>query len=152
MEESLKRRILLGVTAGCLVLTVLITSMSRSRRGGIPGRFAKELIWVKCRDPNCAAQYQITKKKYYVHIEKNTELWAMKPPGLICKKCGKKSVYEAVKCEKCRLVFEVYTVARDFRDRCPNCGNSKIEKDRERAKARKDKERAARVSGAGKRK
>lgn len=148
MNESQKKQILVGVIVGCLVLAGLITLISRPRRGGIPRRFAKELIWVKCRDPNCAAEYQITKKDYYVYIEKNAEPWAMEAPGLICKKCGSKSGYEAVKCEKCRLVFEVYSsVPRSFRDRCPKCGYSKIEQDRERARASKLREKGGGVSG-----
>ncbi|MHC4362276.1 MAG: hypothetical protein ACYSTZ_05570 [Planctomycetota bacterium] len=151
MNESQKKQILVGVIVGCLVLAGLITLISRPRRGGIPRRFAKELIWVRCRDPNCVAEYQITKKDYYVYIEKNTQPWVTEAPGLICRKCGAKSVYEAVKCEKCELVFEIYSsVTRSFRDRCPECGYSKIEKDRERARAGKLSEKGARVSGNGK--
>jgi hypothetical protein len=142
MEEHLKKQIMLGVIGGCLVLAGLITLMTRPRKMGIPA---------KCRDPNCAAEYQITKKDYYVHREKNTELWAMEAPGLICKKCGKKSVYEAVKCEKCELVSEVYSVVRNvrrsFRDKCPKCGYSKIKEDRERQRARKLRKKTAQVSG-----
>jgi ribosomal protein L40E len=153
MEEHLKKRIMLGVIGGCLLLAGLISLMTRPRRMGIPAKFAKEFKWVKCRDPNCAEGYQITKKDYYVHIEKNTELWAMESPGLICKKCGEKSVYEAVKCEKCGSVFEVYSsVPRSFRDKCPKCGYSKIEKDREQARASTLRKKGARVSGSGKRK
>lgn len=148
MQEYLKKQIMLGVIGGCLVLAGLITLMTRPRKMGIPAKFAKEFKWVKCRDPNCAAEYQITKKDYFVHREKNTELWALEAPGLICKNCGKKSVYEAVKCEKCKLVFEIYSsIPRSFRDKCPKCGYSKINEDREHQRARKLRKKTAQVSG-----
>jgi len=148
MEENVKKRIFVGVIAGCLVVAGLVTWLTRPPKRGIPGRFAKELIWVKCRDPNCQAEYQVTKKNYYEYIEKNTQLWALEAPGLVCKKCGRKTVYEAVKCEKCGLVFKVYSVPRDFRDRCPQCGYSKMQDERDRANPAKAKKTGSQLPAA----
>jgi len=130
---------MLGLIVGCLFSAGLVTLLLRPRRGGIPKRFANEQILVKCRDPNCGSVYKANKYEYYEYIEKNTELWALEAPGLVCKDCGKKTVYEAIKCENCGLVFEAYSVPRDFRDRCPRCGHSRIEEARKRAGSSKVK-------------
>ena len=116
----------------CLAAAGTITYKTRSK-GGIPKKFAKEMMWVKCNE--CEAEYQINKLEYFTFLEKNTKPWTMEKPPLVCEKCGEKSVYRAVKCEKCESIFEPGWKSGDFEDRCPKCGYSKIEVDRKAAAA-----------------
>lgn len=137
MEESMKKPVLLGVIVVCLVLAGVITFKVRSGKTGIPEHFEKEMIWVKCRNPDCEATYQTTKKDYYEYIEAHVDPRMMEPPPLVCEKCKEESGYRAVKCEKCELVFEIGSVPADFEDRCPECKYSTIEKKRKEAAARR---------------
>jgi hypothetical protein len=101
-------------------------------------RLPRGNTWVMCSDPNCGAEYEITKREYFLYIETHSDSTMMEAPLLPCKKCGQETVYRAVKCEKCGLVFKMGSKPFDFEDRCPACGHSKIEQDRRRAhRARK---------------
>jgi hypothetical protein len=130
MPENMKKPILIGIVLLCLASAGAITLLTRSERSGIPKSFATEMTWVKCRNPQCAAEYQITKKQYFLYVEKNQDWAAAGAPALICQECAEPAVYRAVKCGNCGLVFEMGTVPLDFQDRCPKCGFSKIEHDR----------------------
>ena len=133
MEDSKKKPIMIGVVVACLVLAGLITYTSRSGKTGLEAMKSGEMIWVKCSNPDCGAEYQVDKKDYLEHLQKRQPL--------TCKECGQDSLSRAVKCEKCGLVFFMGASGfDDFQDRCPECGYSKIEEDRERAQeARKSK-------------
>ena len=95
---------------------------------GQPRGLAGLMIWVKCRNPQCQAGYKMRYKDYLECIEKHgkehpeTVGW----PPVVCQKCGQKSVYLAVKCEKCGFVFEAGWKDGDYSDRCPKCGFSKM--------------------------
>jgi len=129
MEEAKKKSILIAVIVVCLVLAGLITVVTHSGGSGIPKYFDQELTWLKCSNPQCGATYQISKRDYFKYIEKHQDWRKAGPPALVCKECGKKTVYRAVKCEKCRKIFYWGSVPGDFEDRCPNCGYSKLEND-----------------------
>ena len=143
MEESKKKPIMIGAIIVCLVLTVIIIGRRLGGGGGIESISEKEMIWVKCRNPSCGAEYQKGKKAYYKYIKEhpNPNLMVPTAPPLICEKCGEPSVFEAEKCANpdCGTVFFKGYVSNDHADRCPKCGQSKIEESR---KARL-KERAA---------
>jgi predicted RNA-binding Zn-ribbon protein involved in translation (DUF1610 family) len=113
----------------CLAAAGAITFKVRSKGGGIPKHFAKEKTWVKCRNPECGAEYQITKKEFFKYQEAHTDSTMMAAPLMPCRECGEESMARAVKCEKCGTVFEMYWKPFDFEDRCPKpeCGYSKIE-------------------------
>ena len=127
-----KKVLLLGVVAGCLALASGITYMTRST-SGIPAHFAREMTWIKCRNPKCGAEYQISKKEYFEYIERHHDPRLPAAVPLICKECSEKSLVRAVKCEKCGLVFPMGTVRRDYHDRCHNCGYSKLENEKKSA-------------------
>ncbi|HUW19459.1 MAG TPA: hypothetical protein VMW16_09165 [Sedimentisphaerales bacterium] len=115
------------------IMALFQMMVQQMQNTGIPEHFAHEMTWVKCRNPKCRAEYEITKKEYYEYLEKNTTATMMTVPALICTRCGELSVYRAIKCEKCGLVFEASWKRGDFEDRCPKCGYSKIEDERKRA-------------------
>ena len=114
-------------------MTVIITLATRSKEGDVPERFAKEQVWVKCRKPDCGAEYQINKKYYFEYVTEHRT--GLSVPPLPCEKCEEMSIYRVVKCEKCGLIFEMGAAGPgDLADRCPECSYSKIEEGRKRAR------------------
>ncbi len=82
-----------------------------------------EMMWVKCANPNCNAEYQMEMKEYYASASNN-------PSGMPkCKQCGEESLLDAIKCDKCGKVFIRGSFSGEVRDRCPYCGFSKSEGD-----------------------
>ncbi len=124
MEDSKKKPIMIGVVVVCIVLAVAVTYKRSSESSGLES-LAGKLVWVKCRNADCGAEYQMDSKDYYKYIEEHTT-GSFTPP-LVCKECGEESIYLAVKCPKCGLVFFEGAVKNDFSDRCPKCGFSKTE-------------------------
>lgn len=134
MEQSAKKLAMIAVIVVCLILAGVVTFMTMERTG-VPNYLAKEMTWVICRNQACENSYQITKKDYFVHVQKHHDWQMPEAPPLICPKCAEDSVYRAVKCEKCELVFEMGSVPKDYNDRCPKCRYSKIESRQEQKRA-----------------
>jgi DNA-directed RNA polymerase subunit M/transcription elongation factor TFIIS len=121
MDAGKKKPIMLGIAIVCLVLAGGITYL---RLAGNPNEIAKgEMMWVKCANPNCNYEGQMEVREY-------ARLCKASKSGLPkCPKCGEESLLEAIKCEKCGIVFIPGTVQGEIRDRCPECGYSKIKGD-----------------------
>lgn len=135
MEESKKKPVMIGVIIVCFAVAGAITYMTRSREPyENPEDFENIMIWVKCRNPQCEAEYEISMKEQADFREQ----YQLDNPGMpvaaamICKQCKKESVYRAAKC-KCGLIFEIGLKSGDYEDRCPKCGYSQIEEDRKKA-------------------
>jgi len=114
-----------------------ITSQ-RKETGGIDSIPDDKMTWVKCNNPQCKAEYEMSEKQYYKDIQARLNPAAMmSTPALICEKCGKPSVYKAEKCgnPNCGVVFLANSVPNDFADRCPKCGRSENEEIRKARKA-----------------
>lgn len=96
----------------------------------------KPMTWIKCRNPQCKAQYQITLKEYFEHAEGYLKEHpnSLVPPSLACEKCEKETAYRALKCEKCGLIFEAGWRGPDYYDRCPKCKFSKVEEKRKKTR------------------
>ena len=135
MEESKKKPIMIGVIIVCLAVAGIITY---SRSGGgdsIDSIPDEEMVWVKCNNPACKAEYQMSKKAYYKNIAEIANVMSPTAPPLVCEKCGENSVFLAEKCPKCGVVFFSNAAGpNDFSDRCPECGFSATEDSRERRK------------------
>ena len=84
------------IGAGVLAYTFMFS------KGG-PQISDDEMTWVKCNNPACGAAYEMGKRKYYEEVEEKAQAnpMAMTTPPLTCEKCGKNSVYRAIKCENC---------------------------------------------------
>ena len=129
MDESKRKPIYIAVIVVCLGLAGIITWKGSSGGGGtlddIPD---SEKLWVKCNNPGCGEAYQIDKKDYFLQIEERRRAHPMllQTPGLICEKCGKESVFEAEKCEKCGRIFFSGSVQPHFVHLCPDCGYGAI--------------------------
>ncbi len=135
MEESKRKPIMIGVIVVCLAVAGLITyfTYSGGSSGGIEDIPAEEMMWVKCSNKACNAEYQINKRDYYQFLKEHANPLGSAPP-MACKKCGKESIYAAEKCgnPQCGIVFFENSVPGDFADRCPKCGRSETEEIRKK--------------------
>jgi hypothetical protein len=97
----------------------------------------EEMIWAKCNNPACKAEYQTSKKGYFKYVEKHADPMSPSAPALVCEKCSEQSVFRAEKCMNpdCGIVFLRGVVPNDFADRCPECKQSATEESRKRRKA-----------------
>jgi len=132
MEESRKKPIMIAVIVVCLGVAAFITF--RGRGGGdalddIPG---DAMVWVKCNNPSCNAEYEMNEREYRKLMREQLFDPDAPSPPLTCEKCGKPSLYAAVKCGNpaCGIVFFKGAVPNDFEDRCPKCKVSKMEEAR----------------------
>ena len=137
MADGKKKPVMIAVIIVCLGVAGAVTYMRTSGSGGsledIPD---SKMIWVKCNNPQCKAEYQMSEKQYYKDLmERTTGSAMMVTPALVCEKCGKESVYKAFKCPYCGTVFFSGSVKNDFADRCPSCGKSETEEIRKARKA-----------------
>ena len=130
-----KKKIILIALACCLLLVAGIIWVARSENlTGIPDLKGK-MTWVKCSNTDCGISYEMSLQDYYRLVDKKQReagIGSVLP--IACKKCGKESIFEAVKCEKCQAVFFfVFGNVEDYADRCPECGFSKSEDERKKA-------------------
>ncbi len=136
MEEGKKKPVMIGVIIACLAIAGVITfSKYSGEDGDIDSISEEEMIWVKCNNPACKAEYQTGLKAYYQYIQENINPLAQTTPALLCEKCGEHSVYRAEKCPNCGNVFIRNSVPGDVYDRCPKCKHSEMEDSRNRRKA-----------------
>jgi len=146
MEESNKKPIMIGVIVLCLAVAGIITwSRHGGGGGGVDSISDEEMIWAKCNNPACKAEYQTSKKGYFEYVNEHANPLSMIAPLMVCEKCGEQSVFRAEKCMNpdCGIVFRRGAVPNDFPDRCPECNRSETEEIRD---ARK-RERAAGGTG-----
>jgi len=134
MGDSKKKPIMIAVIVACLGVAAAITYITSSGGGGgIETIDSSEMMWVKCSNPDCGGEYQIDEKGYLEYIREHQE--GMSTPPLVCKECGEESVYNAVKCPKCGVIFFHGSIREaKFKDTCPECGYSEIEDLRKKAR------------------
>lgn len=96
-----------------------------------------ELTWVKCNNPACKSEYEMSKRTYYEKIieERFNPLAYLQ--ASTCEKCGMDSLYKAEKCANpdCGVVFISGSVPNDFADRCPECKYSQTETDKQKGRS-----------------
>ncbi len=149
MTSDRKKVVMLLVVVVCFGLAAGITIYrdikNKSQARGVETIDPTDLIWVKCDNAECEAEYQMGKRAYFEYLEEHRPtseqfLAMLTDPNvktatpLVCKQCGKESVYRAEKCVKCGLVFFRGTIRHDFADRCPGCGYSETEEKRKEAR------------------
>ena len=134
MEDSKKKPIMIGVIVVCIIVAGLITFARRGGGGGIDAIPDDKMTWVKCSNKDCNAEYEMSEKAYFKAMEERFNPMARTSPPLTCEKCGKDSVYRAVKCANpaCGAVFFRDSVPNDHFDRCPECGQSETEEIRKK--------------------
>ena len=116
---------------GLLLLAGVMTFNYRAHpvKSGIEFISEEEMVWVKCYNKSCSAEYQMGKRAYYKYVEEHGNPMAQTVAPLVCESCGSESVFRAEKCQNtnCAIVFFSGEVPNDFSDRCPKCGQSATE-------------------------
>ena len=138
MEESKKKPIMIIVIVVCLgAAAAIFWGTGRGGGGTIDSISDEEMIWAKCNNPACKAEYQTSKKGYFKYVTEHVNPMAPSAPPMVCEKCGEHSVFWAEKCMNpdCGIVFLRGTVPNDFPDRCPQCKRSETEEIRKRRRA-----------------
>lgn len=133
MEEDKKKTVMIVVIVVCLVAAGVIFKATRPKSQG-PEALRGQQIWVKCSNPDCGEEYEMDKAEYFGQVDEAVRANpGVDPPlPIVCKKCGKESLYQAVKCAKCRKIFFYGGKPGDYPDRC-ECGYSQIEENRRKA-------------------
>lgn len=128
MEDEKKRRAMIAVIAICVLATGIIYwwTHGSGSAGSSVDSFENDTVLMKCNNPKCRAEYEVTGKEYREFMEQANPM-GEGLAGMQCKQCGKTSAFKAVKCEKCGTVFFYGTKGGDFGDRCLKCGHSKLE-------------------------
>ena len=73
MKGTAKQSVMVAIIVVCLILAIIITIKTRPDTStGIPKEFAGQMMWLKCTDANCGAEYQTDKKSYYEYMEENS--------------------------------------------------------------------------------
>ena len=125
MDDDVKKKIMVGVVALCVVSAVVLFLITRSGGGGI--KSAEGTVLMKCRNPECEADYQKDKEEYYMFIQMNIDPMATEMPPVVCEQCGEESAYLAMECPNCEVIFEMGAIPDEFPDKCPACGHSDTE-------------------------
>ncbi|UCF43290.1 MAG: hypothetical protein JSV99_12090 [Planctomycetota bacterium] len=151
-----KKLFMILIIIVCFALAAAITykkdadyRKETAKRAGIETIDPNDLIWVKCTNTECNAEYETGKRAYFQYLQDNppspAQFTAMMQdpmknptPGLICNECEQETAYRAEKCEKCALVFVRGAVRHDFADRCTACSYSKTEDLRKKARQAKE--------------
>jgi hypothetical protein len=138
MEDSKKKPVMIGIVVVCLGVAGLVTFMRGGGPGGIGSLSDDDMIWVKCNNPACKAEYEMGKKTYYKELQDNMNPNPMAAaPALTCTTCNKRSVYGAIKCANpdCGTIFIEGVSGQEYiGDRCPVCGKSETQEIRDRRK------------------
>ena len=131
MEDGKKKTVMLIVVAVCLTLAATIVFFTRSQDTKIPS-FKGETVLLKCTNPDCQEVFEMDKHAYHKYVQENQNPMSLSAPPVVCPKCGKKSAYLVIKCEKCGNIFFPGEAQDIFSDRCPKCGFSKQEETRKK--------------------
>ncbi len=137
MDEGKKKTVMLVIVGVCFLIVAIfaVGRMGGSQGGKVP-EFKGQKTWVLCRNTACIAEYEMSKREYFLYVQKNDDPRMGSAPPLKCQKCSEMSVYRAVGCAKCALVFEMGSIfsvtgdRKDYPDRCPKCRYSQREVDR----------------------
>ncbi len=136
MEDSKKKPIMIAAIMVCLGVAGAITYFaSHSGSSDIGDISSDQMTWIKCSNPECDAEYQMGFRDYYEQL-KETEKGDQVGTAPACKECGENSIYAAIKCGQCGLVFYPGAAVSTYQDTCPECSYSDVETKRKAARER----------------
>ena len=126
MEENAKKMLLIVVAVACIAAAGIIVYKTMGGGGTAPSQPTGK-VWVKCNNPKCGHEYEISAQEYNTFVMNNGGPRQFMMSGAVpmkCSKCNEESTFKAMKCEKCGKVFFPGTVADKVEDTCPGCGYS----------------------------
>ena len=132
MDDVLKKRVSIGIAISCLVIAIGITVVTNLDRTGGGGKAGP--IQMLCVNPACNNAFEATEDEFRKLMSGEDgappmPMMMMETPTFKCPKCNEKSVYVAMKCEKCGNVFVPnYQNPADY-DKCSKCGFSKYQQE-----------------------
>ncbi len=132
MEDSMKKPIMIVIIVVCLGGAGLLLFRGGSD-GGTDDIPESAMKLVKCNNPACGAEYEMSKRQYFKDLQANMNpnpMAAAGTPAITCKECSKPSLFPAIECPNadCGTVFiEQSAGPNDYHDRCPKCGRSEVE-------------------------
>jgi len=131
MDAGQKKPIMIAIIVVCFAAAGAITYFTRPPKSTGGGINADTLIWLKCNNPACKAEYQVTLGEYREMVKEQLYMDdSDRLPAATCQKCGKPSAFKAIKCPKCgTLFFEGQAGPHDYTDRCPKCKYSAREEE-----------------------
>jgi hypothetical protein len=118
MEDGKKNAIMIGIIVVCLAVAAVVFIKTSSSDSESTAELKNQMIWIKCTDPTCGAEYEMNMLKYNNYVQKHLKPDAMQTPAMVCEKCGKETAYGAVKCSQCGTVF----IKNSIFGKCPKCG------------------------------
>ena len=132
MSEEAKKYLAIGLVVVCLGFAGFMVKKTffPSDNAGDMGDRQMALICKTC------GGFEIPFSEFREMMTKQGPSMMMMMPGqpmaMECPKCGQKSCYPAQKCPSCENIF-ISGQARDakFPDRCPKCGKSQAEEQRQ---------------------
>jgi len=128
MEENAKKTLLIVLAVACLATAGIITYKTMGG-GTAPGQPIGKM-WVKCNNPKCGHEYEISAQEYNTFVMNNggpRQFMMSSAVPMKCPKCGEESAFKAEKCAKCGKIFFLGTVEGKAQDTCPGCGYSPSE-------------------------
>lgn len=128
MEENAKKTLLIVVAVACLAAAGIV--MYKTMGGGAAAGQPAGQTWVKCNNPKCGNEYDISAKEYTDFVMNNGGPRQFMMNGAVpmkCPKCNEESAFKGMKCEKCGKVFFPGTVEGKAQDTCSGCGHSPSE-------------------------
>jgi ribosomal protein L32 len=144
MDDDKKKLIKIIAIVACLVLAIGITVITNSGGGSGNSYDPKAQVTLMCTNEDCGAIVDVTNEEYREMVKTAMEgeggqgmmmMPGMGPLMVECPECGEMSAMKAEVCPKCGEVFFMdYASIDDYPDRCPNCGDSKMEEKRNKKK------------------
>jgi len=125
MDENAKKIVLIIVAIACIAAAGII--VYKTMGGGTTTASAAGNTWMKCNNPKCNNEFEISAKEYTEFVNNNGGPRQFMMSGAVamkCAKCNEESAFRAMKCEKCSKVFFPGTVENKNEDTCPGCGYS----------------------------
>ena len=121
-SKKVKTIITILVFGGVVTLGLWAWKSRGGNSAGIGSVPEGETVWVKCSNRACGASYEMALKEYYMKVDEKVAYSGV--PPIDCEKCGKESVFRAIKCKSCG---EVFFKSRAGRLQCPKCGSNQTE-------------------------
>jgi len=118
MEDGKKNAIMIGIIVVCLAVAAVVFIKTSSQDSDSTADLKNQMIWMKCTDEACGAEFQMDVQKYNDYVQKHLKPNQMQMPAMVCEKCGKETAQGAVKCPKCGTVF----IKSSLYGKCPKCG------------------------------